>query len=594
MNSRERKIPETVMTIMPRQTNITRIIALAILSVAVLSIALTALAQTQAQPKLFMTLTSKAVAIDYYNASNTAEPTLIIHAYLNNTPAPITISLFAYTPTKIYTVGYYYGTGTVSINLTGTLIREIAGEWHVTGAWPSLLVFVTYVSNEANTIRFMILAIPYDPGWIVNNRHIAMVTTVNLTMAKPLPIPRNITKTVVSTTMSNAEINTTDPYGYSYEGSCMGNSVVLNNPPGLPSSSSWQLESCYEFNGPIPFFFVSWGSDVWSSGITYINIGLGGQNYAQSGSGFYATYAIYNYSNDNYVTTVTSGSPTITFSSEINIYINSFCGETGSVAVGYGSSLNLECSKGTPTYYVPGSGSLFLAAIGNVAAVTFLDCLYQGGSCIPIYVANGTMVLSLSSSSYSPGTLYVYPYIDISNGSITNTLTLLTKQGLAGKAFALLDGQSYYYNPATNLISETTECNNAPSPAQVADNYVTYNIQNVINTYTPVIPGWAPDVGGAIAEILADFIFDDPIIAHLIGFGVTYMLSGLASGSGIYQTYYVKIGTNPSSVWGFYVTFVGTPAIETSQDASSYWPMGVVINSSGYYLSNVIGYQCQR
>ncbi|MGC9180136.1 MAG: hypothetical protein ACP5GZ_08020 [Vulcanisaeta sp.] len=410
------------------------------------------------------------------------------------------------------------------------------------------------------------------------------MATVNLTMTKPLPIPRNITKTVVSTTMSNAEINTTDPYGYSYEGSCMGNSVVLSNPPGLPSSSSWQLESCYEFNGPIPFFFVSWGSNVWSSGITYINIGLGGQNYAQSGSGFYATYAIYNYSNDNYVTTVTSGSPTITFSSEINIYINSFCGETGSVAVGYGSSLNLECPKGTPTYYVPGSGSLFLAAIGNVAAVTFLDCLYQGGSCIPIYVANGTMVLSLSSSSYSPGTLYVYPYIDISNGSITNTLTLLTKQGLAGKAFALLDGQSYYYNPAISSISETTECNNAPSPAQVADNYMTYNIQNVINTYTPVIPGWAPDVGGAIAEILADYIFDDPIIAHLIGFGVTYMLSGLASGSCIYQTYYVKIGTNPSSVWGFYVTFVGTPAIETSQGVLSYWPMGVVINGSGYYL----------
>jgi hypothetical protein len=113
-------------TTMPRQIGRARIVTLAILSMAVL-------AQTQTQPKPFMTLTSEESRIDYYNVSSLTAPTLIIRAYINNTPVPATVSLFAFTPTKIYTVGYYYGVGTISINLTSPLIREIAGEWRVTG-----------------------------------------------------------------------------------------------------------------------------------------------------------------------------------------------------------------------------------------------------------------------------------------------------------------------------------------------------------------------------------------------------------------------------------------------------------------------------
>ncbi len=568
---------------MPRQVGRARIITLAILSIAVLSIALAVLAQTQAQPKPFMTITGEGSRIDYYNVSSTTAPALVIRAYLNNTPVPVTVSLFAFAPTKIYTVGYYYGIGMVSINLTSPLIKEIAGEWQVTGLWPSLLAFITYTSNETRTIRFIILAIPYNPRWITSNEHIAIIATVNLTMARQLPIPRNLTKST-TTQITNTKINVTDLYGYTYVGSCMGNNVVLNNPPGLPGASSWQLESCYEFNGPVPFFFISWGSGVWNNGVT--SIGFVIENaIAQANSGLYATYAIYNYSNDNYITTITSASPTIIFSNQINMVLsNSYCGVVGGVEVKYGSSLSIGCSSNDIIYYVPGSsGTVFVGPVDNIAAVTFYDCLYQSGSCIPIYVANGTMVLSLSGLSSS--SLVIYPFIDLGNGSITNTLTLLINQGLAGEAFTVLDGQYFSYNPSTGSVSYSSACSNSPTPPASVEPYrVAYYLSNVITTYKAVLPGWAPDVGSAIAEIIADFITDDPIISHFIGFGISYLLQQYASSSSIYQSYIVGIETNDNVAWQLYTTFVGTPAIETTQDVESYWPMGIVINGSGYYL----------
>ncbi|ADN50516.1 hypothetical protein [Vulcanisaeta distributa] len=205
---------------MPRQRHL-RIITLAILLAAALSITLITLAQSQAQPRPFMTLKGEASLIDYYNVSGITALMLVIRAYLNNTPAPITVSLFAFTPTKIYTIGYYYGVGAVTINLANPLMMEVASAWNVAGLWPSLLAFIMYTSNETHTVRFMILTIPYDPGWIISKEHIAITASVNLTTVKPLPIPRNLTKSITMQT-TNTKINTTDPYGYTYVGSCMG------------------------------------------------------------------------------------------------------------------------------------------------------------------------------------------------------------------------------------------------------------------------------------------------------------------------------------------------------------------------------------
>ncbi|GAB6947165.1 hypothetical protein JCM16161A_12950 [Vulcanisaeta sp. JCM 16161] len=574
---------------MPRQIGRARMITLAILSMAVLSITLVVLAQTQTQPKPFMTITGEASRIDYYNVSNAASPTLVIRAYLNNTPVPVTVSLFAFTTTKIYTVGYYYGEGTISINLTSPLIREVAGEWQVTELWPSLLAFVTYVSNETRTIRFIILAIPYDPRWIISNEHVTIMATINLTMTKPLPIPRNLTK---STTMqmTNAKINITDPYGYTYVGSCMGNSVPLS-PSSLPyvpglSSTGWQLESCYEFNGPIPLFFVSWGSGIWSNGITNINIALHNGE-AQAGSGFYASYAIYN-TTGYYILSTTSNGPTITFSQSVNMYLyEPVCNAyEQQLAITHGSSLSSACMYGQQVYYVPGSGTMFVGPIGYVAAVTYYYCLFQGGSCTPTYIANGTMVLGLSS--LSSGILTIYPYLDIGNGSVTNTLAVLINQGLAGKAFSVLDGQYISYNPSTESSPTYVQaCNNAPNPSSLSNSVVEYGLQKVLVTYNPGIPAWGADVGGVIAEIIAEVVLGEvpPIIGPLIGFAVSYILNYFTSSEAtIYQNYLVNIYTNPNMSWQFYTTFVGSPAITVSSGNEYYWPAGIVINGSGYYL----------
>ncbi|WP_054842907.1 hypothetical protein [Vulcanisaeta distributa] len=79
----------------------------------------------------------------------------------DGSPVPITVSLFAITPGKLYVVGYYYGNGAVSINLTGSLITHVANRWlsrYGEALWPSLIAFITYTSgNKSWTV---ITAIP--------------------------------------------------------------------------------------------------------------------------------------------------------------------------------------------------------------------------------------------------------------------------------------------------------------------------------------------------------------------------------------------------------------------------------------------------
>ncbi|GAB6943745.1 hypothetical protein JCM14467A_05270 [Vulcanisaeta sp. JCM 14467] len=566
-----------------------RIITLAILAAAALSIAFITLAQAQVQPKPFMTLKGETTRIDYYNMSSITAPTLVIRAYLNNTPAPITVSLFAFTPTKIYTIGYYYGVGAVTINLTNPLMTNVASAWKVAGLWPSLLAFITYTSNETHTIRFMILAIPYNPSWIISREHIAIMASVNLTMAKPLPIPRNLTK-LTTTLTTNAKANASDPYGYTYVGSCMGNSTPwspfsLPYFPGL-GATGWQLESCYEFEGPIPLFFVSWGSGIWDNGVTKMGV-IMSNGQVQAGSGFYASYAIYNTSG-YYIMSTTSNGPTITFSQSANMYLYSTsCGYIiGGVSIHYGNSLSESCGSTSVKYYVPGSGTIYIGPSGYVAAVTYYYCSFQGDTCTPTYIANGTMVLGVTS--LISGNLYVYPYLDIGNGSVTNNLAVLINQGLAGEAFSVLDGQYISYNPsAESSPTYVQACSNAPTPSSMSSSVVEYNLQKVLVTYNPGIPAWGAGIGGVLAEIIVEYIFDElpPVVGPLIGFAVSYILNYLTSSTAtIYQNYVVNIFTNPDTSWQFYTTFVGSPAITASSGNEYYWPTGIVINGSGYYL----------
>ena len=552
------------------------------------------LSSTAALPRAastpFLAETSRTYWIGYYD-TGVLGPMLSIRGYLNGSPVPISVSLFMYTPRAIYAIGHYYGEGSVDINLTGSLVRYIAGKWRRDDGWPSLLAFVDYLSND--TVRTAILAVPYNPSWLLNGDKILIAIAVNFGNIKPLPWPKAVHRPNITSTPASSTRNASgDPYGYTYLGSCMGNTsldvYIQGNEPDIPDQ--WVLESCYEFEGPLPLFYVAWGSGVWNNGVIGISINTVGANYAEMGSGFYASYAIYN-STGYYVISAASAEPTWSFTQNTNIFIYSpSCGISGVVSVVHGNSLGVSYAVGVPIYTVPGSGVLYLGPVGDIAAVTFYDCAMQAGVCTPIYIANGTMVLDVTS--YSSGNLYLYPYIDVGNGTITATLSYLIGQGLAGRAFTLLDGQSFYYNPGIGYVVETSPCSNAPAPMIVTTSSVEYVLQNVINSYKAGIPGWAADVGGAIVEYLAEAVLEDPLLSHLVGFAASYLLSYLESSTAlVYHTYAVRVATN-SSLWGFYVTFVGTQAVETGNGASN-WPMGVVINGTGYYLSYSLGEQCR-
>ncbi len=565
----------------------------ALMAALLLAIFALLLSSAVALPRVapFLVKTSRTYWIGYYD-TGVLGPLLSIRGYLNGSSVPISVSLFMYTPRAIYTIGHYYGEGSVDINLTGSLVKYIASAWRRGGGWPSLLAFVDYLSND--TVRIAVLAVPYNPSWLLNGDKILIAIAVNFSNIKPLPWPKAMRRyNATLSAVGSARKAGGDPYGYTYLGSCMGNTsldvYIQGNGPDIPDE--WVLQSCYEFEGPWPLFYVAWGSGVWNNGVISISIDTGGANYAEIGSGFYASYAIYN-STGYYVISATSAEPTWSFPQNTNIFIDSpLCGLTGGVSVVPGNSLGVSCAAGNmgPVYTVPGSGALYLGPVGDIAAVTFYDCAIQTGTCTPVYIANGTMVLDVTS--YSSGNLYVYPYIDVGNGIITATLSYLIGQGLAGRAFALLDGQSFYYNPGIGYIVETSPCSNAPAPAQVTTSYVDYVLQDVMNSYKAGIPGWAADIGGAIAEYLAEAVLEDPLLSHFVGFAASYLLSYLESSTAsIYQTYVVKVATSPP--WGFYATFVGTRTVETGNGASN-WPMGVVINGTGYYLSYSLGEQCQ-
>ncbi|GGP19942.1 hypothetical protein GCM10007981_05660 [Thermocladium modestius] len=544
------------------------------------------------QPKPLAQISGRGYQINYYNAVGT--PVLTVRGYVDSRPVPLIVSLFAYTPTSIYPAGYYRGYGAATARLTATPIEEAARAWGAGGRGePSLLAFVTYVDNSTGTMRFVALAIPYRPGWVELGR-VSIVAVVNLTGARPLPL--NPSPTAPSPSI-NRPLNPTgsDPYGYSYVGSCMGSGGVVANPPGVPGA--WQLESCYEFEGPIPLAFIAWSKNTWNSGVSQIGIVMTGGSYAEAGSGFYASYSVYNVSGD-YVVSVASSGPTWSFPQQANMEIESWpwldCGVLGGVYVHHGSSISISCPA-SYLYSVPGSGALFLAARGYVAAPTFYSCVFQPGpsgeECEPVYVANGTMVLDITS--YTPGYLHLYPYIDLGNGTVTKTLSLLRGEGLAGRAFTVLDAQSYYYNPAINQVVEVPECGDAPSPSSISPSVVAYNLQGALTTYKPGVPGWAVDVGGVLADLMAGMAGAPGVVGPFLGFAASYLLNHLGSSSStVYQDYVMQVGAGSSSVWGFYVSFVGTPALEASSGSEYSWPMGVVINGSNYYLYYLLGRQC--
>ncbi|GAB6944676.1 hypothetical protein JCM14467A_14580 [Vulcanisaeta sp. JCM 14467] len=574
----------------------TRLIALVMLSITTLSIALIALAQAQVltQPRPFMTLTGQAYEIDYYNVTTLPTPTVVIHGYMNGTPVPFTVSLFAITPRKIYTVGYYYGVGTVSINLANAVMSNVATTWlseYGNNAMPSLMAFITYGSN--NETWTVIAAIPYNPSWVIERKPIEIAINTEFNEVRPahvMPLKVTATKVGTQTTQPSQVNGSNDPFGFTYVGSCSSSSNVAY--PPIPSSIEtvayyWVLEQCSEFEGGVPLMFVGWGADVWNIINAEIKISnIGGT--AQKGSGL---FGVLNESGINVPNGPVLIGPTYTFS---NTYTIIMPNSITDAIIKYGS-LNEEVSSGIIYYTVPGNGFFYIGLPSYVAYVAFQE--YEAA---PFYSeptgfwANGTETLAPLSTDFSGSYLYVYPYLDVGNGSIT------------GSFLGILYMAKNYHEMLINLddaySTVSSYCGPAPPLTGYSGNqyYIGYTLSSITTTYSPNIIGWVFMFGSLILTAVSPYA--SGVWAYVIG-GISVALTVAGAfvntalvnqnNFGLTATVYVYL---PSQYTPLYVTFIGSPKVTSTSGSQSLYPSGIIINSTNYYNMGglISGLQCNK
>jgi hypothetical protein len=554
------------------------LLVVVVLALAVVSIAVLALVQTPVVPKPFMTLRGLGYEVDYYSVSVFNYPVIVFRGFMNGEPVFFTVSLFAMAPSHIYTVGYYSGYGSVVVNLTSSLVRYIASRWlgELNGALnPSLIAFITY--GEGNKTWTVITAIPYKPSWVVSQEPIEITVNANFTAVK-LVTAVPMTKPIGTTQSNPTNGPGSDPFGYTYVGSCMGNANVYPPPPpqSPPSCGKygtqcyyWALQQCSAFEGPIPLFFVGWSQNAIQSISSIVINNIDGT--AQSGSGLFGTL------NDSGALVLVG--PTITFSQSYTIEMPN--GLSG-VNITYGSSLTEIISNTMLTYTVPSSGFFYIGLPGNVSYVAFQEYESNYGYSTPQNVwANGTEPLSLSPKDFAGNYLLVYPYIDVGNGSITGMFAkVLHAYEMRRQLVVSLDDG---YNSVANVSA-------CPSPLygyqELTGNlaFVEYTLGNAITTYSP-----RPVNIASLLELLLPGVYvgEVPtIVGHLIiGPGTASTIAGvfidtnhLLIGANVYVNF------NPSLSSSFYITLIGSPQATSPVGSSSIYPMGMIINASNYYL----------
>jgi hypothetical protein len=563
-------------------------LAVVILALAVVSIAVLALVQTPVVPKPFMTLHGLGYEVDYYNVSTFNYPVIVFRGFMNGEPVFFTVSLFAMAPSHIYTVGYYSGYGSVVVNLTGSLVRYIASRWvsEFNGALnPSLIAFITY--GEGNKTWTVITAIPYKPSWVVSREPIEITVNANFTAVR-LVIAVPMTKPIGTTQSDSTNGPGSDPFGYTYVGSCMGNANVYPPPPPQSSPSCgkygtqcyyWALQQCSAFKGPIPLFFVGCSQNAIQSISSIVINNIGGT--AQSGSELFGTL------NDSGALVLVG--PTYTFSQSYTIEMPN---GNSQVCVVYGPSLTFTggvCPANniaSPIYYVPSSGFFYIGLPGNVSYVAFQE--YEGGYGPLDNWANGTEPLSLLPSDFSTAGngLFVYPYIDVGNGSITGMFTgILYLYNTYNQLVINLD---YGYNS----IANESACS---SPQYIYESlssnlaYVEYRLSDIMTTYQPNPVDIAFLLGSLL---LGAFTVGAPSIVGYVIFSLktaltiaeVFIHANLVNQNQFSIGANVYVYFNPSSSSSFYITLIGSPQATSPSGSSSIYPMGIIINASNYYL----------
>ncbi len=163
----------------------------------------------------------------------------------------------------------------------------------------------------------------------------------------------------------------------------------------------------------MPLIFVGWSANALQN-INSILINNIGGGTAQSGSGL---FGVLNESGINVPNgLVLVGGPTYTFS---NTYIIELPNAIGNVFIEYGP-LNEEITTGNVYYSVPSNGFFYVGLPSYVAYVAFQEYEIAPGLSEPTgFWANGTESLAPLESDFNGQYLYVYPYLDVGNGSMT-------------------------------------------------------------------------------------------------------------------------------------------------------------------------------
>jgi hypothetical protein len=231
-------------------------------------------------------------------------------------------------------------------------------------------------------------------------------------------------------------------------------------------------------------------------------------------------------------------------------------------------------------YTVPSSGFFYIGLPGNVSYVAFQE--YEGGYGPLDNWANGTEPLSLSPQDFFDNKyLYVYPYIDVGNGSITGMFAEVLHAYEMRRQFVVSLDDGY------NSVANVSAC---PSPLygyqELTGNlaFVEYTLGNAITTYSPRPVNIAPLLESLLPGV---YVGEAPtIVGHLItGPGTASTIAGafidtnhLLIGANVYVNF------NPSSSSSFYITLIGSPQATNPGGSSLIYPMGMIINASNYYL----------
>ncbi|ADY02288.1 hypothetical protein VMUT_2091 [Vulcanisaeta moutnovskia 768-28] len=514
----------------------------------------------------FKTITTKSALIEYYGGSVTGHPALVIHVYMNGQPIEVTVSLFAFTPRHIYTIGYYKGLGTVSISLDNPLIMRIASDWYGNysdAIWPSLIAFITY-TNDTPEVYMKVVTIPYPPSYLSLNKPLTIVVNTNITK-NDLMIPELIN----SIKDPSAGGGSPPPKGFTYIGNCNGNGVVRNNPPG---PGAWILANCLEYEGSWPQFFIGWSENVLTkSGISGISFTV--NDYIESGSGPYGVLNRTAYC----IPTGTWGSsylelvgPLFEFSNNMNIEL--WNGYT-SIEAEPDASLSPGTANGflsgdVITYQVNGPGFVYTYFDSYIAFVSFY---YKTGNYI--FWTNGTYILGFGSNTMPSGdtnTLYLMPGIDMGNGPITS---MFVNMNYFGYEPSIYDGYEVIGAGAIPL------CSNEPS-ITTGTGGVTFTLSSLITTYNPNPVG----IAFALSLLLDPWDAMPNLFASL-----TRLFIPPVTASTYYTQTQVMIGASNTQlgIYRLYITFIGTNAAQNNGN-EYYWPMGIILNYSSPYTGQTL------